>query len=118
MTNNTTPDVPAIAALREDERLVASGEGPIEPRMDAHDRLLDALPALLDAAERCAFLEKALEQALKLGEIGYEPNMDRIVGGEQCGGWFLVDEANKAPDLAVYLRSKSPATDAGQENGV
>lgn len=66
---------------------------------------LNAVPALLD---RMAFLERVAEQMIDLVQIGYEPNIDRVVGE----GWYLTSN-DKHPDLAAYLRER--ASDAGQE---
>lgn len=63
--------------------------------------------ALLDAAERCAFLERVAEQAIAAGDL-------EIVGSGMANAAYSLDEAlTRFPDLAAYLRER--ASDAGQE---
>lgn len=143
----TELDVQAIAALRELDRKSTQGpwlqsaanggwdcvrdgshQGPIicgpgglnnTANWELIAAMRNALPAVLDAAERCAFLERVAEQAVLLNG-----NQLRTLKFVHTGQTYetLQDsrgmdyEVSDYPDLATYLRER--ASDAGQETKV
>jgi hypothetical protein len=99
--------------------LISDGRSIPEARANAQliAAMRNALPALLDAAERCAFLDRALEQATREMRVRGEQICMFTEGLPAPFSGFVCARESDSPDLHKWLQS-APSSDAWQESEV